>query len=210
MNTFCWRGLELPYFDHEYNRTALNMRRIEVPIVRWYLKRAQRTHWFLRILEVGNVLSHYGPVGWPVVDLLEPGCINMDIRDYTPDKPIDLLISISTLEHISKEPTTNIRCLRALLAPNGLGVATVPLRFNRHLDRRLADGISGASAVYAMRKIKGGEQWAECTLDEGLEAGLDRSNGKWRNGMAVLELRPLEQQVAAVSIYHGNLMAAPG
>ena len=204
--TFHFRGVTMRYFDHPYNRTALNMRRIEVPIVRWYIARAQVTRWLLRITEVGNVLSHYQPITWPVVDLLEAGCINMDIRDYVSPKPVDLLISISTLEHVDKEPTTNIQCLRALLAPDGLGVVTVPLRFNRLIDRRLADGISGASAVYAMRKFGDSEEWEECTLDQALEAGLHGQRGKWRNGMAVLELRALEAQVAAVSIWHHKLM----
>jgi hypothetical protein len=203
VTTFSWAGARLPYFDHPYNRTALNMRRIEIPIVRWYMRQALSAKPDSVILEVGNVLSHYEEITWPVVDMEEPGCINMDVRDYTTDTPVDLLISISTVEHITEEPAANIYHLRSLLASDGLGVVTVPLRYNRHLDNRLAEGLTGASAVYAMRMI-GGNEWAECTLDEGLEAGRHGQCGKWRYGMAVLELRALDKVVPAGTIVCGQ------
>ena len=188
MTTFSWRGERLRYFDHPYNYTALNMRRIEIPIVRWYIERALAANPNARILEVGNVLSHYQRIDWPVVDWGEAGCINEDIREYTHSEPIDLLISISTMEHVGGEPATNLRHLRDMLDGDGLAVVTVPLGLNRHLDKRVESGLTGASMTYPMHMI-GDNEWAGCTRLEALEAGPRGCTGKWRYGMVVMELR---------------------
>ena len=55
-----------------------------------------------RILEVGNVLSHYVAHDHDVVDKYERSSmiINEDIAHFRSEKPYDLIVSISTLEHI--------------------------------------------------------------------------------------------------------------
>jgi hypothetical protein len=91
--TFSWNGQTL---DHAYNHTSYNSRRVEIPIARWFL--AQRPE--ARALEIGNVLAHYGPILWPVVDLREPGAINANVMAWRPETPVERLVSISTVEHI--------------------------------------------------------------------------------------------------------------
>jgi len=150
--TFHWNGLELEYFDHPYNHTARNMRRVEIPIARWFVEQSPGA----RILEVGNVLSHYGPVRWPAVDLLE-GPIKADVMKWKPDRPVDLLISISTVEHIGfgkfardTAPTTPadvLRRFRGFLAPRGTAVATVPTAYNPVLDFELKNGTLGVDQM---------------------------------------------------------------
>ena len=64
---FSMNGQEYPYFVHPYNRTWANERAVEIPVVRSFLEESQGK----RVLEVGNVLSHYGPVTHQVLDKYE-------------------------------------------------------------------------------------------------------------------------------------------
>ena len=51
----------------------------------------------------GNVLLHYFPADHEIVDKYEKGdgIVNEDIVNFRPGKKYDLIVSISTLEHIS-------------------------------------------------------------------------------------------------------------
>ena len=195
MTTFFWNGQELEYFDHRYNHTALNMRRVEIPIARWFLQQKSGT----RILEVGNVLSHYGPVTWPVVDLREPGAINVDVMEWEPEEPIDLLISISTIEHIGVgkykraaarvRPSGVLARFRSFLAPGGQAVVTAPTGYG--LDRELREGTLGADEMWFMRvrldRIP--VEWVECTMEEALAMSPRACAGRWSGGLMVLVCR---------------------
>ena len=193
--TFFWNGQALEYFDHRYNHTALNMRRVEIPIARWFLQQKLGT----RVLEVGNVLSHYGPVTWPVVDLYEPGAINADVMAWKPKEPVDLLVSISTIEHIGvgkyKRATTRVRPsgvlarFRSFLAPGGQAVVTAPTGYG--LDRELREGTLGADEMWFMRvrpdRIP--VEWSECTMEEALAMPPRVCSGLWSGGLMVLVCR---------------------
>lgn len=192
--TFQWNGQDLDYFDHPYNHTALNSRRVEVPIARWFLAHAPKN---ARILEVGNVLAHYQKVRWPVVDLREPGAINADIMAWSPPQPIDRLISISTLEHVGfgkyalgprpSYPRAAWDRLRSFLAPGGQLLATVPLGYNPALDDLLREASLTLTSCWYMRQI-GSNEWSECTAEEAF-AELPRAcAGRWPGGMAILYL----------------------
>jgi SAM-dependent methyltransferase len=135
--TFEFAGQRLLYFHHPFNNTSCNERTIEIPIARHFLKPG------LRVLEVGNVLNHYGPFPHDVVDKYEvfPGVTNKDILDFTSD-PYDLIVSISTLEHLGwdepeqdgTKPFRAMKHLRHLLRPEGAMVVTLPHGCNPHLD----------------------------------------------------------------------------
>ncbi len=86
------------YFCHSYGSTWANERAVEVPII-W---EEVRKHEAQRILELGNVLSHYYPVHHDIVDKYEKsaGVTNVDILDLDTSKDYDLIVSISTVEHI--------------------------------------------------------------------------------------------------------------
>jgi len=180
----------LKYFDHPYNHTARNMRRVEIPIARWFVEQSPGA----RILEVGNVLSHYGPVRWPAVDLLE-GPIKADVMKWKPDRPVDLLISISTVEHIGfgkfardTAPTTPadvLRRFRGFLAPRGTAVATVPTAYNPVLDFELKNGTLGVDQMWFMRAV-GKNGWQECTMDEALAMSPHACSNRWSGGLIVL------------------------
>ncbi len=88
-------------FYNEYNTTWDNERCVEVPvinnIINEFLKNKNK-----KILEIGNVLSNYFKKQWDILDKYEKGfgVINKDILNFNPNVKYDLIVSISTLEHI--------------------------------------------------------------------------------------------------------------
>lgn len=95
---FRFHGSDYQYFLSDYNDTALNERAIEIPIINRIVTQYRGKD----VLEIGNVLSHYFPVRHTILDKYElgQGVINEDICTYAPGKLFDLIISISTLEHV--------------------------------------------------------------------------------------------------------------
>lgn len=188
---FTWNGQTLGYFDHPYNSTARNMRRVEIPIARWFIARCQGL-----ILEVGNVLAHYEHVPWPVVDIREHGAINADVMRWKPDFPVDLLISISTIEHIgfgkfakttaAVKPSDVLKRFRSFLSKGGQAVMTAPTGYNRVLDDELRAGTLGADRMWFMR-LAGDNEWQECTMDVALGMSPQACDGRWSGGLMVLE-----------------------
>src|SRR2546422_11404174 len=105
--SFTARGVDYHYFYHAYNQTYCNERAVEIPIVWPMLQQVPPE----RVLEIGNVLSHYFPTRHDVVDKFEqaPGVQNVDVVDFRPTQPYDLIVSISTLER-SEERRVGKEC----------------------------------------------------------------------------------------------------
>lgn len=139
-------GERYPLLRRLYGLTWTTERAVEIPVARRVLAQFEGR----RVLEVGNVMSHYGPVSHEVVDKYEraPGVRNADVLDLPASGGYDLVLSISTLEHVGRdeEPPDPARAIAALehcrrmVAPGGLFFATVPVGYNPDLDRALADG----------------------------------------------------------------------
>jgi hypothetical protein len=166
--TFRFDRQEYEYLYHPYNRTWKNERGVEIPIFRELLLRHQGK----RILEVGNVLSHYFPVQHDVVDKYEvsPGVINQDIIEFVPQEKYDLIVSISTLEHVGwdEQPQDPPKLLRAIdhlrsacLAPGGSLVASLPVGYNRYFDGLLNGGQSPFSAQHFLKRVSKRNYWVE-------------------------------------------------
>lgn len=97
--TFTVNGKNYPYLYHP--RTYYRERCIEVPFVQHVLGKYRG-----RVLEVGNVLHWYQPVNHDVVDKYETGfplVLNEDILDFCPEQKYDIVVSISTFEHIGMD-----------------------------------------------------------------------------------------------------------
>ena len=96
--TFAVGNRTYQYATDHYNRAWRNERAVELALGRGFLDE----HNGQRLLEVGNVLAHYGASGHDVLDKYEdaPNVINDDIVDFSPDPPYDAILSISTLEHV--------------------------------------------------------------------------------------------------------------
>jgi len=148
--TFEFKGKKLYYNRIQYNNPS--ERAVEVPIGFDFL--TANVQESARVLELGNVLSYYentlseelGIVSREIIDKFEQGIgiDNKDLMDLEPPDNYDVIVSISTVEHIGQEvaPTgaygeqTNSRDREAplkailkiydLLTVNGKALITVP------------------------------------------------------------------------------------
>lgn len=169
---FTFQSARYEYFLHPYNLTWSNERSVEIPIV-WEEVRARRGG---RVLEVGNVLSHYFDVGHEIVDKFERGnrgqrgkaVRNDDVAAFRASHPYDLIVSISTLEHVGwdEEPRDPGKIARAIanlcdqLAPGGRLLVTLPLGYNPFLDGLLATGALPFSRCHYLKR-EGLTTWSE-------------------------------------------------
>lgn len=164
---FTFRNRTYPYFSNLYKMTWNTERAVEIPIAR----AAIEAHPAGRILEVGNVLSHYFPVGHEVVDKYEqaPGVLNQDVVAFQPDHRYDLIVSISTLEHVGwdeaeREPQKTLRAvahLRSLLAPGGQLLITFPVGYNPWLDAFFWEDRLPFDEITCLQRVTRDNRWAE-------------------------------------------------
>ncbi len=176
---FTFQGKEYAYLHHRYNHTWRNERAVEVPIV-WEIVR----EWHGRsILEVGNVLSHYYPVDHDVVDKYErgPGIINQDVVDFRPGRRYDLIVSVSTLEHVGwegvhRDPEKGLLAfqhLAGLLAPDGVMVITMPIRrlwVNSRTINYAVDGTMPFTELYGFMRTSRDNEWLQVDPLTAIEA----------------------------------------
>lgn len=163
---FRFQGRRHPFLVARYNLTWVNERQVEVPLARAALRDAPGP----RVLEVGNVLTHYGRIHHTVVDKYEhaPGVRNEDFLDHA-GGPYDLIVAISTFEHIGwdepdRDPAKFLRALdkaRTLLAPGGRLFATVPLGYNPAVDTFVARPSAPFRVAFLRRSGPGPGQWEE-------------------------------------------------
>ncbi len=170
--TFRFQGRHYGYFCHRYNNTWRNERAVEVPII-WQMVEGNREG---RVLEVGNVLSHYFPVSHDVLDKYEAneGVINQDVADFQTSKKYDLIVSISTLEHVGwdefpQSPRKILRAidnLKSILTPGGKIAVTIPLGYNPVLDGLLINGKVPFTRRFFMKRVSRDNQWEEADWTE--------------------------------------------
>jgi hypothetical protein len=172
--TFQLESDQLAYFDHRYNFTWLNERRVEIPIAMRFLEGGTGVD----LLEVGNVLGHYGIRGHAVLDRYEsgPGVVNEDLLEYRPRRRFPRIVSISTIEHIGVDEgdgqatraVRSLEHLRTLLAPGGRLLVTVPAGYNTALDRHLREEARRGAPVLGMRRIARANRWRQVPPEEAL------------------------------------------
>lgn len=162
---FTFNGEKYRYFYHKYNEAWGNERTVEIPIIKKYVEE----YGCDEILEVGNVLSHYFKTCHDVVDKYEKATdvINQDVVDYNPLKRYQLIVSISTLEHVGwdEEPQDPEKVFLALdnlkncLAVGGKLIVTIPMGGNPHLDNYLKTGKIKFSENYYLKRISKSNRW---------------------------------------------------
>jgi hypothetical protein len=174
--TFQHEGADHRYLRHPYHYTWLNERAVEVPLAAAVLAE----HPGARVLEVGNVLSHHLPVGHPVIDEYEqaPGVHNVDVVDVATDpqvsRPVDLVLSISTLEHVGfdepvrdpDKPARAVAALTSLLAPGGRLWCTIPVGYNPALEEQVLAGELGFDRVTALRRTGRDNRWQQVPVGD--------------------------------------------
>lgn len=168
---FLFNGKLFNYYLAAYNNTSLNEREIEIPIIIDYIRKFPAQN----ILEIGNVLSHYfSNVSHDIIDKDEKvdKVINEDIVTYKTDKLYDLIISISTMEHVGMEGDGIFKLtegwvqkgfenVKTLLAPNGKFVFTIPLYFHLELDHLLKTGKLKFDEYYCMERDMESNKWSQ-------------------------------------------------
>lgn len=164
---FVFRKKSYKYFYHMYNYTWIGERAVEIPII-WEIVKKQTCE---KILEVGNVLSHYFPITHDVLDKYERGdvVINQDIVNFKPSQKYDLIVSISTLEHVGwdeipRQPDkvlSAIANLKKLLISNGKIIITLPVGYNNEVDRLLREKKLGLTSQYNLKRISRDNIWKE-------------------------------------------------
>jgi hypothetical protein len=189
-NRLEFRGDLLPYTFSRYNNSFRNERTVEISIAKWFLAKGSG-----RLLEVGNVLMHYGHTGHTVLDKYEviPGVLNDDIADFVPESPFDSVVAISTLEHVGwdetpREPAKVFRAIdnvkNCVGNPGGRVLVTMPIGHNKALDAGLRAGdVTFPEESWLVRRNRRNE-WAEVERDEALskEYGSPYTNA---NGLFV-------------------------
>lgn len=172
-----FQGRQLRYFYHQYNKTWVNERAIEIPIIQSIVGDRD-----VRILEIGNVLSHYFKTKHDIVDKYEHGehVITQDVTEISLYRKYDLIISISTLEHIGwdENPVTHktlnqpqkipqaISKLQELAKPRGQIVLTAPLGYNPNLDRLIKDRKIPFTQQFFLKRISKDNRWVETSWEE--------------------------------------------
>jgi len=180
--TFHFDGKTYEYLYHMYNKTWKNERAVEIPIFREVVMRHQHK----RILELGNVLAHYCSVNHDIVDKYEiaAGVINQDIVEFTPQQRYDLIISISTLEHVGwderpREPDKLLRAIEHLkeqcLVPGGTLIASLPLGYNTYFDGLIEKGQSPFTTQHFLKRISKRNYWVESHWESCRTAPYGRS-----------------------------------
>jgi SAM-dependent methyltransferase len=168
---FTFQSVRHAYFLDDYNVTWCNERAVEIPIV-W----AEVARWHgRRVLEVGNVLSHYFAVEHEILDKFEQGrgIRNEDVESFRDAGRYDLIVSISTLEHVGwdEEPRDAGKIGRAIsnlsdhLAPGGRLLVTLPLGYNPVMDAQLGAGVLPFSRCHYLQR-RGMLSWRETEWPE--------------------------------------------
>ncbi len=168
---FSFQGRSYAYFYHRWNLTWRNERCIELPIVLDAVQKYDASN----VLEIGAVLRHYVNSPWTVVDKFEVagGVINNDIESFNPGKKYDLIVSISTLEHvgfddevkdINKINRVFAHITSNLLNRGGTFLFTVPLGYNFDLDAKLQKNVFSLDEFAVYEKSFLSKQWSEVEL----------------------------------------------
>jgi SAM-dependent methyltransferase len=187
---FRFNGKLYNYFYYHYNATWRNERAVEIPLIWEEVKKNDPS----KVLEVGNVLGHYFKVKHEVLDKYEklPGIINKDIVDLKTDKRYDLIVTISTLEHVGwdEEPrdlgkvARGIKNLAKHLSKGGKLIFTIPIDYNPHLDKMIKKGEIELDEVYFLKRISKDNHWAQVDL-EGIKGAKFEDPFPRANGLIV-------------------------
>jgi hypothetical protein len=167
------------YFYHSFNATYCNERMVEIPIIKKIIKNNKNK----KILEIGNVLSNYYNIKHDILDKYDESKLikfKEDIDTFKPKEKYDIIISISTLEHVGydqehfkKEGKDNKKILNTLKniinnLVKELFIFTVPLGFNPILDNYILNNTLTNKyniQFYFLKRDKK-LQWTEIKIDK--------------------------------------------
>jgi len=160
-------GVNMKYLVHDYNKAWSSERAVEVPFVKHYIDKADPA----KTLEIGNVLWHYYKTSHAVVDKYEvaPGVVNCDVVDLDTSHKYELIVTISTLEHVGFDETPQdpgkvlvaLETLKKALAPGGLLIVTVPFGQNPNLNAHIREGRFAFDEEFFLQKVSALNTWKQ-------------------------------------------------
>ncbi len=173
---FVLDGKKYHYFINRYN--ALNSERaVEIPFTIEFLK--QNRYKQKRVLEIGNVLSHYFDFDHKIVDKYEKENFvdNIDIIDFSPKEKYQIIISVSTIEHVGfDEPIKEvgkskkaIQKIISLLDRGGIALITVPLRYNPEIDSIIQNKEIKFSKTYFLKRYSNFNLWKQTSMKDAMQ-----------------------------------------
>lgn len=176
--TFTFCNKKYKYFYHLYNRTIAGERIVEIPIVYNILAKYKNKD----VLEVGNVMSHYFPIKHKVLDKYEksPLVINKDVATVNLRKKFDLIISVSTLEHVGfnygekkdySKFMRGINNLKRHLKKGGIMVITLPIYFNPNITRLIINNKLRFTEEYFLSRYSYLNEWKQVSRSEAEKSG---------------------------------------
>jgi hypothetical protein len=160
-----------PYLTSPNNSERI----IEIPYALRFIKSNNKQN--SRVLEIGNILNYYEPFDHDVLDKyeVERGLINQDVVDFLPLHLYDVIISISTLEHVGfdepqREPEKINKAIINLydncLKVGGTMLITFPLGYNPIIDRLVERGHLGLGTMRYMRRSSAFNTWIQVAYEE--------------------------------------------
>lgn len=174
--SFVFEGKKYKYFYHLYNRTIASERIVEIPIAHKIVKQYKGKN----VLEVGNVLAYYYPILHDVLDKYEilPGVINEDVISFKGNKKYDLIISVSTMEHVgwtygeerdSGKFLRGIHNLKRSLKKGGKMVVTFPLYYRDDLSKLIKTNKMPFNKEYFMKRTSLWNEWEQIGFNEAIK-----------------------------------------
>ncbi len=169
--TFLLNGERIPYvFTGESYRGP---RCIEYPIGLKYLEMFRGK----KVLEVGNTMRMHFNMKHDTIDKYDSrkGAMPIDLFDYDQKRKYDLILSISTLEHVGwdEHPRVHglfipaIRKLKSHLKKGGLLVFTIPLGYNKDIDKLFENRKLNFERYY-LKKANSLNEWVQNSEKEAL------------------------------------------
>ena len=149
------------------------------------------------VLEIGNVMHQLLviPKGYDVLDKYEIGkkIINEDAVSFKSNKRYDMILSVSTIEHIGfdeedkdpNKPVATIRNIKKLLKPTGRIFITVPLRYNPAIDKMIREQSFKFMRSYFLKRVSYWGYWKQTTMEDALRMKY-RSRYQNANAIAIL------------------------
>jgi len=175
--TFTFNKHKYHYFYHLYNRTVASERVVEIPIALNFIHEYEKKD----VLEVGNVLNHYIDFKHKVIDLHEKGrdVFNRDVVNFNLREKFDLIISISTMEHVGfskrywepykpKKFSLGIANLKKHLRKGGLMVVTFPMFYNDYITKLIVNKKDPFTKRYFLKRVSYLNEWKQIPFSEAI------------------------------------------
>ena len=183
---FKFEGKEFEYVHHEHNRTRINERAVELPLVEYFLNE------YPDCVEIGAVSPYYFEGRHLIYDLTDnhprsakKDAIEVSVYDQA-------LLSVSTIEHIGhdfgdiKDEMKAIRLLDKWLAQSGPYLITWPLGFNLFLDQMLFENHKILNPKFVARRPYPSHDWKQVSLEQLTETDKIYGSFSCANSIVVL------------------------